>query len=70
MKAWKDIRKAMENDDVVTYIAGRHHTTACHILDICFPINGADAAEESIILEDNEINIIHDLMELFKNKAQ
>ena len=56
----------MENDDVLTYIAGRHHTTACHILDIIFPNNEADAAEDSIILEDNEINIIHDLMELFK----
>ena len=56
-------KKEVLDDEVIQYIAHRHHATAddvvdCAIKDDCI----------KVYLEDNEKNIIRDLIRMYNNK--
>ena len=65
----KKIIDRLSQDEVVQYISLRHHVTAKDVLD-CFTtreseISGAVVQHPPVELEENEIQIICDLIQLY-----
>ena len=51
------------DDEVIQYIAHRHHATADDVVDSTIKDDCI-----KVYLEDNEKNIIHDLIRMYNNK--
>lgn len=65
----KKIIDRLLQDDVVQYISLRHHVTAKEVLD-CFTIRESEKSDAvvqhpPVELEDNEVQIICDLIQLY-----
>lgn len=55
------------SDDVIKYIAERHHTTEEKIMECFNNLRDKNIShEETLTLEENELQIIHDLINLYK----
>ena len=63
MNSPTSITEDLLNDEVIQYIAQRHHVTVDDVMD-SFIGNGHPKAD----LEDNEKNIIRDLIRMYNNK--
>ena len=55
-------KKEVMDDEVIQYIAHRHHTTANDVVDSC-----VEGDCMKVNLEDNEKNIIRDLIRMYNN---
>lgn len=58
------------SDDVVQFISERHHTSAQSIID-SYAAQGAEQEPQgkaAVSLEDNEVQIIHDLIDMYDHK--
>ena len=62
MEIKSSYKEGLLDDEVIQYIAHRHHATANDVVDSC--IEG-DCMK--VNLEDNEKNIIHDLIRMYNN---
>lgn len=56
-------------DDVIKYIAERHHTTEEKIMECFSNLKDKDFSPggDTLILEENELQIIHDLLNLYNS---
>ena len=57
-----NIKKKLLDDEVIQYIAHRHHVTADDVVDSVI-----DGDRIKVNLEDNENNIICDLIRMYNN---
>lgn len=72
-KKFNGIPKEVLTDEAVRFISERHHTTVKQVLEIYEDLEEDGNRTPSAAykaLEENELQIIHDLIQLYENENQ